>query len=144
MELSVPLKSNRFAISRDAWSMTFRTSCMSTCETTSKLGMAAMLGALGSVSERPKEAVCKTAAEATVVRTHPGPLQVKAQIRRNLRPGPSSLRQTDGNEPAVDDRHRLEPGGGAPGGAGHDPVGGPAGEAADDRSEERRGGNEWR
>src|SRR5437868_12930263 len=51
---------------------------MSTCETTSKLGMAAMLGRLGSVSERPKETVCKTVAEATMVRTHPGPLKANA------------------------------------------------------------------
>src|SRR5437763_16893487 len=50
---------------------------MSTCETTSKLGMAAMLGRRGSVSERPKETVCKTVAEATMVRTHPGPRAVK-------------------------------------------------------------------
>jgi hypothetical protein len=39
-ELSVPLKSNRLAISRDAWSTALRTSCMSISETTSKLGMA--------------------------------------------------------------------------------------------------------
>jgi hypothetical protein len=44
-----------------------------------------MLERSGSVSERPKEAVCKTAAEATVVRTHPGPLICKALV---LGPGP--------------------------------------------------------
>ena len=36
----VPLKSNRVASSRAAWSTALRTSCMSTSETTSKLGMA--------------------------------------------------------------------------------------------------------
>src|SRR5439155_21927200 len=40
-------------------------------------GHVAMLEPLGSVSETPKEAVCKTAAEATMVRTHPGPLKVE-------------------------------------------------------------------
>ena len=39
MLLSVPLKSNRLAISRLAWSRAFLTSCMSTSDTTSKLGM---------------------------------------------------------------------------------------------------------
>src|ERR671922_2268680 len=98
--------------------MALRTSCMSTWETTSKLGMTAMLGALGSVSEWPKEAVCKTAAEATVVRTHPGPLSVKALVRRYLRPGPSSLRQIDREQPVVDDHQPLQLRWGAQAGAG--------------------------
>ncbi len=37
---SVPLKSNRVVASRLAWSTALRTSCMSTSETTSKVGMA--------------------------------------------------------------------------------------------------------
>jgi len=39
MDESVPLKSKRVAASRLAWSTAFRTSCMSTSETTSKVGM---------------------------------------------------------------------------------------------------------
>ena len=37
---SVPLKSKRCEISRAVWSTALRTSCMSSSETTSKLGMA--------------------------------------------------------------------------------------------------------
>ena len=53
-----------------------------------------MLGRLGSVSERPKEAVCKTAAEATVVQTHPGPL-----ARRKGSFVISKLSETIANDP---------------------------------------------
>ena len=35
----VPLKSNRVSSSRDAWSTALWTSCMSTCDTTSNVGM---------------------------------------------------------------------------------------------------------
>ena len=38
--LSVPLKSKRVETSRAAWSTALRTSCMSSSETTSKVGMA--------------------------------------------------------------------------------------------------------
>src|SRR5688572_22895930 len=99
--------------------------------------MTAMLGALGSVSERPKEAVCKTAAEATVVRTHPGPLLSKgpgqeASPARAFFIASFNASRSGRDEPAVDDRKTLQPGGGAERGAGQHPVGGAVGQAADD------------
>ena len=39
IELPVFLKSNRVEISRDAWSTALRTSCMSSSDTTSNVGM---------------------------------------------------------------------------------------------------------
>ena len=62
----VPLKSNRVASSRGAWSTALRTSWRSTSDTTSKDGMAATLPgryivAPGSVPEWPKGADCKSA-----------------------------------------------------------------------------------
>src|SRR5581483_1561446 len=92
MELSVPLKSKRLAISRCAWSRALRTSCMSTWDTTSKLGMLAMLDAFGSVSEWPKEAVCKIAGAAYDGSNPSRPtINKRPGQETHLRPGPSSL-----------------------------------------------------
>src|SRR3954451_8828415 len=62
----VSLKSNRVEISRLAWSTAFFTSCMSTSDTTSKVGMARRYrgGPQGSVPEWPKGADCKSAGTA--------------------------------------------------------------------------------
>src|SRR4051812_29285289 len=63
---SVFLKSNRVATSRPAWSTAFLTSCMSTSETTSKVGMGRSYRerSQGSVPEWPKGADCKSAGTA--------------------------------------------------------------------------------
>src|SRR5262249_52462102 len=84
MALSVPLKSYRVLTSRVAWSTALRTSCSSISDTTSNVGMAPpedrekrgcySTSPPGSVPEWPKGAVCKTAAQATLVRIQPGPL----------------------------------------------------------------------
>src|SRR5438128_6080244 len=75
-EIDVPvfLKSNRVMISRSAWSTAFRTSCGSTCETTSNenvsFGMARILYGFGGDGEgvgfrRPR---CGTGREGRLVR----------------------------------------------------------------------------
>src|SRR4051812_11212993 len=63
---SVFLKSNRVVTSRLAWSTAFLTSCMSTSETTSKVGMGRRYRerSQGSVPEWPKGADCKSAGTA--------------------------------------------------------------------------------
>src|SRR3954468_16257440 len=62
----VSLKSKRVVISRLAWSTAFLTSCISTSETTSKVGMHKRYrgGPQGSVPEWPKGADCKSAGSA--------------------------------------------------------------------------------
>src|SRR5947209_16706907 len=66
--ISVPvfLKSNRLATSRWVWSTALRTSCRSTSETTSKVGIwKRYLSEIpGSVPEWPKGADCKSAGSA--------------------------------------------------------------------------------
>src|SRR4051794_14260812 len=94
-----------------------------------------MLDALGSVSERPKETVCKTVAEATMVQTHPGPLSVKALVRsRVLRPGPFFLSGLGRrNESVARNRQALEGRGGAAWRGGQDdPIRGAARQVTDD------------
>ena len=75
--LSVPLKSKRVASSRCVWSTALRTSCMSTSETTSNVGMALLVSSeasemalllydSGSVPEWPKGTGCKPVAQRYV------------------------------------------------------------------------------
>src|ERR1700736_4792474 len=73
---SVFLKSNRVATSREAWSTAFLTSCMSTCETTSKVGMATRYldGRTGRCPSGQREQTVNLPAQPTVVQIRPGPL----------------------------------------------------------------------
>src|SRR4051812_37251870 len=84
---SVSLKSKRVVTSRLAWSMAFLTSCMSTSETTSKVGMPKRYRdrLQGSVPEWPKGADCKSAGIAFDGSNPSRPTHTKAQVRRGRR-----------------------------------------------------------
>src|SRR5580704_6828107 len=99
---SVFLKSKRVTTSREAWSTAFLTSCMSTWETTSKVGIETRyLHVLqGSVPERPKGADCKSAGTAYGGSNPPRPTRMKPLVRgtflpdRMPPPPPSKLGRT--------------------------------------------------
>ena len=80
------LKSKRVVTSREAWSTAFLTSCMSTSETTSKVGTATRYRrSPGSVPEWPKGADCKSAGTAYGGSNPPRPtVRVRMHRRRSM------------------------------------------------------------